>query len=75
FEGEDMAHCPAYDGPICSLCCSLDARCGDLCKPHARLDAQAQASLGRFVPAPVAAWAGAPLGRYLALMFCLVGVV
>jgi len=75
FEGEDMAHCPAYDGPICSLCCSLDARCGDLCKPHGRLDAQAQASLGRFVPAPVAAWAGAPLGRYLALMFCLVGVV
>lgn len=75
FEGEDMAHCPAYDGPICSLCCSLDARCGDLCKPHGRLDAQAQASLGRFVPAPLAAWIGAPLGRYLALMLCLVGVI
>ncbi len=75
FEGEDMAHCPAYAGPICSLCCSLDARCGDLCKPHGRLDAQAQASLGRFVPAPVAAWIGAPLGRYLALMLCLVGVI
>jgi purine-cytosine permease-like protein len=27
FEPEDMAHCPAYAGPICSLCCSLDARC------------------------------------------------
>ncbi|WP_232629232.1 hybrid sensor histidine kinase/response regulator [Methylobacterium sp. Leaf118] len=75
FEGEDMAQCPAYGGPICSLCCSLDARCSDLCKPHGRLDAQAQASLGRFVPAPVAAWIGAPLGRYLALMLCLVGVV
>ncbi len=33
YEGPDMAHCPAYQGPICSLCCSLDARCGDLCKP------------------------------------------
>ena len=36
FEPEDMASCPAYSGPICSLCCSLDARCHDLCKPHAR---------------------------------------
>jgi hypothetical protein len=35
-----MAHCPAYQGPICSLCCTLDARCGDLCKPHASLSAQ-----------------------------------
>src|SRR5450830_972246 len=33
YEAPDMAHCPAYRGPICSLCCTLDARCGDLCKP------------------------------------------
>ena len=26
YEGPDMAHCPAYQGPICSLCCTLDAR-------------------------------------------------
>src|SRR5262249_54265654 len=36
FEPEDMAHCPAYAAPICSLCCSLDARCHDLCKPKAK---------------------------------------
>ncbi|MCP6297300.1 hypothetical protein NL457_29180, partial [Klebsiella pneumoniae] len=41
FEPEDMAYCPAYAAPICSLCCSLDARCHDLCKPHARFAAQA----------------------------------
>jgi hypothetical protein len=35
FEHEDMSLCPAYQGPICSLCCSLDARCYDRCKPHA----------------------------------------
>mgnify|MGYP006894103245 FL=1 len=29
FETEDMTHCPAYAGHICSLCCSLDARCHD----------------------------------------------
>ena len=40
FEPEDMAYCPVYTGPICSLCCSLDARCDDGCKPHARLGAQ-----------------------------------
>ena len=35
FEHEDMAYCPAYGGAICSLCCSLDSRCGDSCKPAA----------------------------------------
>ena len=35
FEPEDMAWCPAYSAPICSLCCSLDSRCHDMCKPHA----------------------------------------
>ncbi|MHC2086317.1 hybrid sensor histidine kinase/response regulator [Methylobacterium sp. CM6244] len=75
FEGEDMAHCPAYAGPICSLCCSLDARCGDLCKPHGRLEAQAQGVLSRIMPAKTAAWIGAPLGRYLALMLTLVSVI
>ncbi|MCJ2130952.1 ATP-binding protein [Methylobacterium sp. E-045] len=75
FEGEDMSHCPAYAGPICSLCCSLDARCGDLCKPHGRLEAQAQSALTRIMPARTAAWIGAPLGRYLALMLTLVSVI
>ncbi|MGI4861852.1 MAG: ATP-binding protein [Janthinobacterium lividum] len=50
FEREDMAHCPAYAGAICSLCCSLDSRCGDLCKPHARLGAQVAAVLARTFP-------------------------
>src|SRR5471032_2712998 len=45
-----MASCPAYGGPICSLCCSLDARCGDYCKPHARLDFQFRALLNRVFP-------------------------
>ena len=75
FEGEDMADCPAYAGPICSLCCSLDARCGDLCKPHGRLEAQAQGALGRILPSRTAAWIGAPLGRYLAVMLTLCAVI
>ncbi len=51
FEPEDTAYCPAYSGPICSLCCSLDARCNDLCKPKARLPAQAAAVVAALLPA------------------------
>ncbi|PZO40847.1 MAG: histidine kinase [Pseudanabaena frigida] len=32
YEPADTAYCPVYDGAICSLCCSLDARCHDACK-------------------------------------------
>lgn len=32
FERPDMAHCPFHDGAICSLCCSLDKACRDMCK-------------------------------------------
>ncbi len=50
FEPEDMASCPAYAGPICSLCCSLDARCHDMCKPHGRIHDQLAAGLSASVP-------------------------
>jgi hypothetical protein len=53
YETPDMAMCPAYQGPICSLCCTLDARCDDLCKPDARLSAQWTAAL--HAPAAAAA--------------------
>lgn len=32
YEPYDIAYCPMYEGAICSLCCSLDARCHDVCK-------------------------------------------
>ncbi len=50
FEPEDMAHCPAYAGPICSLCCSLDARCGDLCRPAPTAPVQVTAALQALLP-------------------------
>jgi signal transduction histidine kinase/purine-cytosine permease-like protein/ActR/RegA family two-component response regulator len=68
YEGEDMAHCPAYQGPICSLCCSLDARCHDLCKPEASLTAQWNAVLRRLLPAPALPYLETGLGHYLLLM-------
>ncbi|HEY9889705.1 MAG TPA: hypothetical protein V6D02_14965, partial [Candidatus Obscuribacterales bacterium] len=32
YEPADMAFCPVYDAAICSLCCTLDATCNDVCK-------------------------------------------
>lgn len=54
FESQDTAYCPAYAGPICSLCCTLDARCHDACKQHARYSVQLTALLRACVP--VALW-------------------
>jgi signal transduction histidine kinase/CheY-like chemotaxis protein/purine-cytosine permease-like protein len=68
YEGDDMAHCPAYQGPICSLCCSLDARCDDLCKPDARLAAQARALLQKLLPQRVWPLLDSGLIQYLGLM-------
>jgi signal transduction histidine kinase/purine-cytosine permease-like protein len=32
YEPRDMAHCPFYQGAICSLCCGLENHCHDFCK-------------------------------------------
>src|SRR6185312_17492919 len=64
FEPEDMAWCPAYSAPICSLCCSLDARCHDLCKPHAHIGAQVSETLGKMLPEPIYARINSQFGHY-----------
>ena len=68
YEGPDMSHCPAYQGPICSLCCSLDARCGDLCKPDARLATQARNAMHALLPRRLWPAMDSGLGGWLALM-------
>ena len=75
YEGPDMAHCPAYQGPICSLCCTLDARCGDLCKPQARLSVQWQSALRTVLPQRVWPYLEAGLAHYLLLMLVIAPVL
>jgi signal transduction histidine kinase/DNA-binding NarL/FixJ family response regulator len=75
FEPEDMASCPAYAGPICSLCCSLDARCHDLCKPHARIQAQVSETLAKLLPKPIYARINSQLGHYLGVFAVSAGLV
>jgi signal transduction histidine kinase/purine-cytosine permease-like protein len=72
YEADDMAYCPAYLGHICSLCCSLDARCNDMCKPEASWSAQWQAAARTLLPAPLWQRLNTELGRYLLLMAAIV---
>ncbi|MDP2417357.1 MAG: ATP-binding protein [Hydrogenophaga sp.] len=75
YEAPDMAHCPAYQGHICSLCCTLDARCGDLCKPHARLSVQWQGALRKVLPKRVWPYLEAGLAHYLLIMLVMAPVL
>ncbi len=71
FERPDMAFCPVYQGTICSLCCTLEARCHDACKDQARLADQITAVLGRFLPARVIDAARSAAARFIGvLMVC-----
>ncbi|MBX3621326.1 MAG: response regulator [Rhizobacter sp.] len=72
YESDDLAHCPAYLGHICSLCCSLDARCNDLCKPEARLSSQWARALRALLPRRVWPYIDTGLGHYLLLMAIVV---
>ena len=72
YEGPDMAHCPAYQGAICSLCCTLDARCGDMCKPDASLSAQWSAALRWLLPRRIWPYLDTGLAHFLLLMLIIV---
>ncbi|MFC3106262.1 response regulator [Salinisphaera aquimarina] len=75
FEPEDMAMCPAYAGTICSLCCSLDMRCGDLCRPQGRVTVQASAVIRRVLPPSLLPHLYTRLARYTVVLGILVLVL
>ena len=69
YETEDMAHCPAYQGAICSLCCCLDARCNDVCKPQGRLSEQWLRLSKLILPEWIWPYLKGGVAHYLLLMF------
>ncbi|MGB5835063.1 MAG: ATP-binding protein, partial [Thiohalocapsa sp.] len=71
FETPDIAPCPACSGPICSLCCSLDARCHDMCKSESRVSEQVLGWMQAWLPKTLVSRLNSRLGRYLALLFLL----
>src|SRR5580700_2237349 len=75
FETEDMAHCPAYSGAICSLCCSLESRCRDCCKPRGRISNQLVGWFGRRLPVRVISLLDTQVGLYLAVLGIFAAVI
>ena len=67
FDHEDITFCPAYGKAICSLCCSLDVRCSDQCRPNATLSQQAHDFFTRFLSAKVLKALTTPLMQFIAL--------
>jgi signal transduction histidine kinase/DNA-binding NarL/FixJ family response regulator len=69
FERPDMAMCPAYAGPICSLCCTLEARCHDICKENSRFGQQIQVLLAKLLPSRIAVGVHGSVGHFLGILF------
>ena len=68
FERSDCAQCPAYSGSICSLCCTLEARCRDLCKTDSRVNEQLGLALRKILPGPIAASLNTRGGHFVGLL-------
>jgi signal transduction histidine kinase/CheY-like chemotaxis protein len=82
FEVEDMAGCPVYGAPICSLCCTLESRCHDRCKSGSRAGEQAEHFLTALLPGWLARKVNFRAGHYLivtlslsALLATVMGIV
>ncbi len=68
YETDDMAHCPAYQGAICSLCCCLDARCNDACKPHGRISSEWLSFNKKILPKALWPYLNGGVAHYILLM-------
>jgi signal transduction histidine kinase/DNA-binding response OmpR family regulator len=71
FDHEDMSYCPAYQNPICSLCCSLDVRCGDQCRPQGTLSNQSQHFFQRFLTTDLLRIMTTPMVQFIGLTLSL----
>jgi signal transduction histidine kinase/FixJ family two-component response regulator len=71
FEREDMAFCPSYAGPICSLCCSLDSRCNDACKTQSRVSEQIVSALAMLLPPRLINLLASRLGHFIGLFLSI----
>ncbi|MBC6903893.1 response regulator [Saccharophagus sp. K07] len=74
YERQDMAFCPAYNGSICSLCCSLDSRCRDACKTHDSFSEIFTRSLQRVFPEKLGDYINIRLVNFLTLLILVTGV-
>ncbi|EGD59630.1 histidine kinase [Novosphingobium nitrogenifigens DSM 19370] len=68
FDAPDMAFCPLHRGAICSLCCTLEARCHDRCKVDSRATEQVAGWLEHLLPAALGRHVHSPLGHFAMVM-------
>jgi hypothetical protein len=73
FEAEDMARCPAYAAPICSLCCSLNRAATTAARRLARPSSCAR--WPRLLPARWALKVNFRLGQYLMVTLSLCALI
>jgi signal transduction histidine kinase/CheY-like chemotaxis protein len=74
FEPNDMSHCPAYGGAICSLCCSLEMRCHDRCKEKSGIADQFQGVMAALLPASLRSEINTRVGRFLVIATLLIAI-
>jgi signal transduction histidine kinase len=75
FEAPDMAFCPVYDGAICSLCCTLEARCHDACKERPQSVEGIAAAVRRLIPTALTDAVYARVVRFLIAYAIVVGII
>ena len=75
FESEDMATCPAYEAPICSLCCTLESRCHDRCKSRSRAAEQVSDLLTSVLPARLSRRINFRVGHYLVVFLSMAALL
>lgn len=75
FDHEDIASCPAYEGNICSLCCTLESRCHDQCKTRSTLNDQMTALLQAVLPQNIAQRMNPRLMQFTSLLIIIACIV
>ncbi|MDO6783855.1 ATP-binding protein [Neptunomonas phycophila] len=75
YEIEDLTQCPVNGGIICSLCCTLDARCHDQCKEGARFSDQLSRLVVFFLPSRMAARSDSRILQFSGLLFLIATIV
>lgn len=75
YEEPDTLRCPFHGGSICSLCCTLEQRCADSCRPGARAGDQIRTWLATIMPAAVVARIDGLVARFLLLLCTILGLV
>ena len=71
YEPDDIAHCPAYENAICSLCCSLDARCQDMCKKDQEVSHRILEFIQRTFPSLAVEYFNVRLIRFIGVFFLI----